>query len=270
MAYDIVFNGQNGRKLAYVTAPGPWATLANGTGTIAGSPVTLVSGAQNPAIATAGSFVITLPASCVGTAATNVATVVGSPVTLAPGTNVITVVGVGAITITLSFLPVGGTIANLGGTITVSPTTLVTGANAITLTGTGTLTVTLPAGYAGTAVSGGGPGATVTGSPVTLYTGVNIITVTLNGNNIFTINLVLVAAAVIEIPGIRTIDAVIEASITGGYKVDPAYVTVSGNKVTVQVQYYGNNSIAVPGAAIDVPYATNLLAQTIAVAVIGH
>jgi hypothetical protein len=270
MAYDIVFNGQNGRKIAYVTAPGPWATLANGTGTIAGSPVTLVTGAQNPAIATAGTFVITLPASCVGTAATNVATVVGGPVTLAPGTNVITVVGAGAITITLSFLPVGGTIANgTTGTIAVSPTALVTGVNTITLTGTGTLVVTLPPGYAGTAVTGGG-GAVVTGSPVTLYTGANIITVTLGGANTFTINLVLVAAAVIEIPGIRVIDAVIEASITGGYKVDPAYVTVAGNKVTVQVQYYGNNTIAVPGAAIDVPYATNLLAQTIAVAVIGY
>jgi hypothetical protein len=146
---------------------------------------------------------------------------------------------------------------------------LTVGANVLGLTGTGTLVVTLPPGYAGTAVSGAG-GAVVTGSPVTLYTGVNVITVTLGGGNGFTINLVLVAAAVIEIPGIRTIDAVIEASITGGYKADPAYVTVAGNKVTVQVQYYANNSIAVPGAAIDVPYANNLSAQTIAVAVIGH
>jgi hypothetical protein len=269
MANNIVFYGQNGRKIAYVTAPGPWATLANLTGTIAGSPVTLVSGAQNPVIATAGTFVITLPASCVGTAATNAATVVGSPVTLAPGTNVITVVGVGAITITLSFLPVGATIADLIGTVLGSPVALTVGANVITLTGTGTLTVTLPPGYAGTAVTGGG-GAVVTNSPVTLYTGVNIITVTLGGANTFAINLVLVAAAVIEIPGIRVIDAVLEASITGGYKADPAYVAVAGNKVTVQVQYYGNNTIAVPGAAIDVPYATNLLAQTIALAVIGH
>ena len=36
MANNVILNGQNGRKIAYVTAPGPWATLANLTGTIAG------------------------------------------------------------------------------------------------------------------------------------------------------------------------------------------------------------------------------------------
>ena len=160
-AYDIVFEGQDGRKMAYVTASGQWATIANGTGVITGSPVTMIDGAN-------------------------------------------AVVGI---------------------------------------TQVGTLLITLPAGTGGvlTAVSAG---ATIAGSPVTLVPGINVITITAIGAGTITVTFTMVATPTIaiEIPGMRVIDAVIQASITGGYKVDPAAATISGDKVTVQPQYYVNNT----------------------------
>jgi hypothetical protein len=188
MAYDIIFDGQDGRKMAYVTAPGQWATIANGTGVITGSPVALVDGINNVVGITAvGTLVITLPAGTGGalTAVSAGAIIDGSPVTLAPGANTITITAVGAGTITVTF------------TMGATPT------------------ITIP------------------------------------------------------IPGIRNIDAVITASITGGYKIDPAYATVAGNKVAVQPQYYVNNTGGA-GPAANVPKAANLSGQTIALLVIGH
>jgi hypothetical protein len=188
MAYDIIFNSQDGRKMAYVTAPGQWATIKNGTGVITGSPVALVDGINN-------------------------------------------VVGI---------------------------------------TGTGTLVITLPAGTGGvlTAVSAG---ATIAGSPVALLPGVNTITITAVGAGTITVTFTMVATPTIpiEIPGIRTIDAVISASMTGGYKADPGNVGVAGNIVTVQPQYYINNTGAA-GPAANVPKAADLSGQTIALLVIGH
>ena len=188
MAYDIIFEGQDGRKMAYVTALGQWASIKNGTGVITGSPVALVDGVNNVVgITGVGTLVITLPAAIVGVliAVSAGATIAGSPVALLPGVNTINITAVGAGTITVTF------------TLAATPT--------------------IP----------------------------------------------------IEIPGIRNIDAVIEASITGGYKVDPAAATVAGNIVTVQPQYYINNTGAA-GPAANVPKATDLSGQTIAVLVIGH
>ncbi|MGA2160400.1 MAG: hypothetical protein ABSG90_14455 [Dehalococcoidia bacterium] len=188
MAYDIIFDGQDGRKMAYVTALAQWATIANGTGVITGSPVALVDGINN-------------------------------------------VVGI---------------------------------------TGVGTLVITLPAGTGGalTAVSAG---ATIAGSPVTLVPGVNTITITAVGAGTITVTFTLAATPTIpiQVPGIRVIDAVVTASITGGYKVDPAYATVAGNIVTVKPQYYVNNTGGA-GPAANVPKATDLSGQTIALLVIGY
>lgn len=79
------------------------ATATSGTGTIAGSPVTLVAGANSVNVTALGTVVITLAQGTTGTAASNVATVAGSPVSLIPGTNTITVGGViGLITVTVA------------------------------------------------------------------------------------------------------------------------------------------------------------------------
>jgi hypothetical protein len=76
----------------------------------------------------------------------------------------------------------------------------------------------------------------------------------------------------IEIPGIRDIDAVIGASITGGYFLNSSLCTVAGNKVTVEPMYFAYNTDGgvTDAPAIDVPAATPLAAETIALVVIGH
>ena len=73
----------------------------------------------------------------------------------------------------------------------------------------------------------------------------------------------------IEIPGIRRIDAVIGASITGGYFLNPSLCTVAGNKVTVEPMYFNNAAVA-SGPAIDVPAGNSLAATTIALVAIGY
>jgi hypothetical protein len=74
---------------------------------------------------------------------------------------------------------------------------------------------------------------------------------------------------VIEMPGLRTIDQVISASIDGGYLVDPSDVTISGNKLTVQA-YYFDYTAGASGVAIIVPNTVNLVARTITLVVIGY
>jgi len=66
------------------------ATLTNGTGTAAGSPITLTVAANNVNVTVLGTFTIVLPAGSTGTAASDVCTVTGSPVALVPGSQVIT------------------------------------------------------------------------------------------------------------------------------------------------------------------------------------
>ena len=73
----------------------------------------------------------------------------------------------------------------------------------------------------------------------------------------------------IEFAGIRVIEAVIAASIDGGYKVDAGQVSVVGNKVTVIPQHY-NYAVTTNGPAVNVPPADNLSTHTIDVTVIGY
>lgn len=73
----------------------------------------------------------------------------------------------------------------------------------------------------------------------------------------------------IEIPELRTIDAVIAASIDGGYEVSPSLCTIAGNKVTIEPMYYDYANVG-SGVAIDVPAGTNLANQTIDLIVIGY
>jgi len=77
-------------------------TAVDGTGTMTGSPVTLVSGANTPTITVEGTFTITLPQGTTGTAVSDGWAITGSPVTLTEGANVITVEAGGAGTITIN------------------------------------------------------------------------------------------------------------------------------------------------------------------------
>jgi len=66
------------------------AILTDGTGTAAGSPITLASGLNNVNVTALGTFTIELNRGTEGTATSDVCTVAGSPVTLREGTNTIT------------------------------------------------------------------------------------------------------------------------------------------------------------------------------------
>ena len=77
------------------------------------------------------------------------------------------------------------------------------------------------------------------------------------------------ASVTIEFSGIRVIEAVIAASIDGGYKVDAGQVSFVGNKVTVTPQYY-DYAAAAAGPAVDVPATDDLSARTIDVTIIGY
>ncbi|MGA2160519.1 MAG: hypothetical protein ABSG90_15055, partial [Dehalococcoidia bacterium] len=88
---------------AFTAVAAVGATIANGTGTLAVSPLTLTTTGPNTANVTgAGNFIVTLPVGCNGIALSGaIAVVTGSPKALVPGPNTIDVVGIGNITITL-------------------------------------------------------------------------------------------------------------------------------------------------------------------------
>ncbi len=66
------------------------AILTDGTGTAAGSPITLASGNNNVNVTADGTFTLELLRGTVGTATSDTVTIVGSPVALVAGTNTIT------------------------------------------------------------------------------------------------------------------------------------------------------------------------------------
>jgi hypothetical protein len=161
----------------------------------------------------------------------------------------------------------GATLNNGSGVATGAPITLALGANTVTTTTQGTFIVNVPSGSAGTVATAG---ATVTGSPVTLVPGANVITTTTTGTITVTIT-VSATAEVIEVVGLREIQAVIGASLSGGYKLDPAAVTVAGNKVTIQPMYYHYDSgAAADGPAVNVPTNVDLSAIKCALTVVGY
>ena len=164
----------------------------------------------------------------------------------------------------------GGTASNGTGTFAAAPLTLAAGLNTITVTKPGTFVIVLPSGTS--AVIATGTGA-ITGSPVTALGGTTT-TVTFTGiaGQTFTVTTTVNATAeVIEVLGIRTIQAVIGASLSGGYKLDPAAVSIAGNKVTIQPMYYAYNSGAgADGVAINVPTSVDLSAVLCNLTVIGY
>jgi hypothetical protein len=166
--------------------------------------------------------------------------------------------------------PLGAVLSNGTGVIGGAPLTLTAGANAVAgITKIGTFVITLPTGYTGIAASNG---ATIFGSPVALVAGPNVIDVTVLGAGTITVTITEVTTAItIEVPGIRTIDAVIDASMTGGYLVSAADAVIAGNKVTLQPYYFGYlTDAAADDTAIVVPNTVDLSGEMITLTVIGH
>jgi len=170
----------------------------------------------------------------------------------------------------LTGVALGGTLVNGTGVVSAAPVILARGANTITVATPGTFIITMPTGSSAVAATGSGA---ITGSPVTCPAGAST-TVTFTGiaGQNFTVTVTVNATAeIFEIPGIRTIQAVIGASLSGGYKLDPAAVTVAGNKVTIQPQYYAyNTDTAADNAAINVPTSVDLSAVLLNLTVVGY
>ncbi len=98
-------HGQERSVSSVLTPTG--STLANGTGTFTGSPITLLPGANVIACTVAGTATITLPAGSTGTAVSGTMAVTGSPVALVGGANIITTTGaIGNITVTTNAIGV--------------------------------------------------------------------------------------------------------------------------------------------------------------------
>jgi len=67
---------------------------------------------------------------------------------------------------------------------------------------------------------------------------------------------------------LRVVEKVVAASCTGGYKVDAATISISGNTLTVPVYYY-DYSTTTDGPATEVAADTNLSGVTFKFLVIG-
>lgn len=75
------------------------ATLTNGTGTVIGSPITLVSGTQTVNASGLGTLVFDLHKGTVGSMTNNTGIVTGSPIDLVAGETTVTVTGIGLFTV---------------------------------------------------------------------------------------------------------------------------------------------------------------------------
>jgi len=78
------------------------ATMTNGTGTVAGSPITFTEGDTVVNVTGTGTFILELEKGTEGTVTDGTGTVTGSPVELVAGTNTITVTGVGTLTVSVN------------------------------------------------------------------------------------------------------------------------------------------------------------------------
>jgi hypothetical protein len=76
-------------------------SLADGTGTATGAPITLLPGNTVITVTVQGTFTATLPYGCIGTATSGTCTVTNSPLDLVAGDNTITITGTGDFTINL-------------------------------------------------------------------------------------------------------------------------------------------------------------------------
>ena len=157
----------------------------------------------------------------------------------------------------LNGVPLGGNVSNGTGVAAGAPVTLTVGVNTITVATPGTFVITLPSGSSAVAATGTG---TLSGSPVTCLGGAStVVTFTGIAAQTFTVTVTVNAtSSVIEVVGLREIQAVIGASLNGGYHVSPASVTIAGNKVTIQPMYYAYKTAVADGPAINVPTSVDL------------
>jgi len=78
------------------------ATMTDGTGTVTGSPITLVDGDNIVTVTGTGTFTFDLEHGTIGTMTDGTGTVTGSPVALVEGINTVTVTGNGTFTVAVS------------------------------------------------------------------------------------------------------------------------------------------------------------------------
>jgi len=78
------------------------ATMTDGTGTVAGSPITFTEGDTVVNVTGTGTFILELEKGTEGTVTDGTGVVTGSPVELVAGTNTITVTGVGTLTVSVN------------------------------------------------------------------------------------------------------------------------------------------------------------------------
>ncbi len=71
------------------------------------------------------------------------------------------------------------------------------------------------------------------------------------------------------VKSVRDVDAVLSISCSGGYKVDPAAVTVEAGSITVPVYYYDYDA-ASDGPAVEVPAGTDLSGVSFQAIIVGH
>jgi len=102
LCFSVTTVPQVQEDLDYSTAFG--ATMTDGTGTVAGSPITLAEGVNSVNVTANGTFILELVKGTVGTAESDVGVVTGSPAVLVYGTNTITTTGVGLIDIDVNLV----------------------------------------------------------------------------------------------------------------------------------------------------------------------
>jgi hypothetical protein len=131
---------------------GQWCYVADGggnvtcaiqddTGELSVSPTILVDGTNTITVATAGTFLVIIPAGKIGAAASGTCTILPDPLPCLEGATILTAADTGDFTLELSALSDTNTLTDNTGTAEGSPITLVTGNNIITVTVLGTFDI---------------------------------------------------------------------------------------------------------------------------------
>jgi hypothetical protein len=250
-------------------------TLTNGTGTFAGSPITLVPGLNTITCTVAGNCTVYMPVGWVGTAKGGTMTLTNSYVALPShsSTTLTTSGAVGTILVTCArtgFCMLGN------GNCTGAPVMLALGSNTIHVIWLGTLRIGLPTGWTGTAQSGAN--ITIAGSPVTLASGTDT-EITASGTNYNDFTITITAAPNINIwiddikqvySATETIQAAIDAiratQVEGGFVqlTGGDYVCEAAIKLYRWISLYGVNALmtnlqftSATGNGIELTYGTS-------------
>ena len=115
--------------------------------------------------------------------------------------------------------------------------------------------------------AGGGGGAEVYVTPEGLYIRIGKMVlgvISISGPTSYT-----AGGYSYQVKGLQRVVKVLSASIDGGYKVDAAAITISGNTLTIPIYYY-DYAAAAAGGAIEVADLTDLSTNTIQLVVLGY